>query len=235
MAYQSVFERYETKYLMTGRQREAVLEAMAAYMEPDIYGHTTIRNLYFDTDSYRLARRSLEKPVYKEKLRIRSYREAGAEDEVFIELKKKYGEVVYKRRESLPQAEALEWLAGGAPFPKATQIGKEIDYFFQFYQTLAPRMFLSYERDAFYSADGGGLRITFDENILARREELTLSGEVRGEPLLDGGRTLMEVKTPGAIPLWLAKTLAREGIYRVPFSKYGTAYSRMICKKEAIA
>lgn len=231
MAYQSVFERYETKYIITRWQKAAILEAMFPYMMPDDYGHTTIRNIYFDTDNYRLARRSLEKPLYKEKLRIRSYGKARAQDEVFIELKKKYDDVVYKRREALPQAEMFQWLAKDMPFPKATQIGNEIDYFFQFYQTLKPKVFLSYEREAFYSLDRSDFRITFDENILARRKELSLSGEVWGERLMDREKTLMEIKTSGAIPLWLTKVLAHEKIYKASFSKYGAAYEKIVYKK----
>ena len=133
MAYQAVFKRYEMKYKMTRKQQAAVLEAMLPHMRLDDFGHTTIRNIYFDTDTYRLVRRSIEKPVYKEKLRIRSYRQVSAQDKVFIELKKKYDDVVYKRRESLSQIETLEWLVKGTPFPKATQIGNEFDYFFSFY------------------------------------------------------------------------------------------------------
>lgn len=231
MAYQSVFERYETKYMITRWQRAAILEAMFPHMMPDHYGHTTIRNIYFDTDNYRLARRSLEKPLYKEKLRIRSYGKARAQDEVFIELKKKYDDVVYKRREFLTQAEAFQWLAKETLFPKATQIGNEIDYFFKFYQTLKPKVFLSYEREAFYSIDGSDFRITFDENILARKEELSLSGEVWGEHLMDREKILLEIKTSGAIPLWLTKVLSRENIYKASFSKYGTAYEKIVCKK----
>lgn len=230
MAYQSVFQRYETKYRLTMRQKDAVLDALSSYMKLDGYGHTVIRNLYFDTDSYRLARRSLEKPIYKEKLRARSYKRAQAQDMVFIELKKKYDDVVYKRRESLSQEEASLWMAAGASFPKETQIGNEIDYFFRVYKSLAPKVFLSYEREAFYAFDGSDLRITFDENILARREALSLAESAWGEPLLSRDAALMEVKTSGAMPLWLAKTLAREKIYKTPFSKYGTAYEKMIAQ-----
>ncbi|MBQ2115565.1 MAG: VTC domain-containing protein, partial [Lachnospiraceae bacterium] len=99
MAEQSIFKRYEMKYMMTKKQRRYVLEAMLPYMKLDDYGHTTIRNIYFDTDDFRLVRRSIEKPVYKEKLRIRSYKQVCGDDKVFIELKKKYDGVVYKRRE----------------------------------------------------------------------------------------------------------------------------------------
>lgn len=227
MAYQSVFERYEIKYMITEWQKAVLLEAMFPYMMLDDYGQTTIRNIYFDTDNYRLVRRSLEKPIYKEKLRIRNYGALQAQDEVFIELKKKYNDVVYKRRESLSKANTLEWLAKKTPFPKVTQIGNEINYFLQFYQTLKPKIFLSYEREAFYSLDGSDFRITFDENILARQEELAISGELWGKQLIDKEQTLMEIKTSGAIPLWLTKVLAREKIYKVSFSKYGTAYEKI--------
>lgn len=234
MAYQAVFKRYEMKYLMTKSQKTAILEAMLPYMKLDDFGHTTIRNVYFDTDDYRLVRRSIEKPVYKEKLRIRSYRQVEAQDRVFIELKKKYEDVVYKRRESLSQMETVEWLVRGTSFPKAapsgraTQIGNEIDYFFRFYQNLRPKVFLSYEREAFYALDGGDFRVTFDENILARQEELSLSHSVWGERLLDEDKVLMEIKTSGGIPLWMTHVLAQEKIYKTSFSKYAAAYEKMI-------
>lgn len=232
MAYQAVFKRYEMKYMMTVKQRRAVLEAMLPYMRLDDFGHTTIRNIYFDTDNYRLVRRSIEKPVYKEKLRIRSYKQVQAQDKVFIELKKKYDEIVYKRRETLPYLEMLEWLVKDTPFPLKTQIGDEIDYFFEYYQTLKPKVFLSYEREAFYALDGSDFRVTFDENILARQEDLRLSGDVWGESLIDKDCVLMEIKTSGGIPLWLTRVLTQQRLYKTSFSKYGTAYQRIICGED---
>ena len=89
VSYKNVFRRYELKYLLTPSQKEALLSGMAPYMRLDKYGRTTIRNLYFDNDSYRLIRRSIEKPLYKEKLRIRSYQKANSDSTVFVELKKK--------------------------------------------------------------------------------------------------------------------------------------------------
>ena len=233
MEYQSVFKRYEMKYMMTRQQKKTILEAMLQHMSLDKFGHTTIRNIYFDTDTYRLVCRSLEKPIYKEKLRIRSYKKVSAQDNVYIELKNKYDDIVYKRREALSQMEALEWIVKDTPFPYDTQIGKEIDYFFAYYQTLKPKVFLSYEREAFYAHDGSDFRVTFDENILARQEELSLSKEVWGERLIDEDRVLMEVKTSGGIPLWMVNALSQEKIYKTSFSKYGTAYQRLICRKEA--
>ena len=176
-----------------------------------------------------MVRNSIDKPVYKEKLRIRSYKQVSAQDKVFIELKKKYNDIVYKRRESLSQLETLEWIVRETPFPKATQIGNEIDYFFEHYESLKPKVFLSYEREAFYALDGSDFRVTFDENILARQEELSLSREVWGEPLMDENNVLMEIKTSGGIPLWMTRVLTQEKLYKTSFSKYGTAYEKLIC------
>ena len=227
MPYQSVFRRYELKYLLTRAQKARIVQAIAPYMQLDQYGHSVIRNLYFDTDSYRLIRRSMEKPTYKEKLRLRSYSRATCQSPVFVELKKKYDGVVYKRRLSLPEQEALSWLGGGA-LPQDTQIAREIDYFLRFYGTLHPTLFLSYEREAYYCRDGSDFRITFDENILCRQTELSLETEAYGAPLLDEDAVLMELKCSGGIPLWLVRVLSEEKLYKTSFSKYGTAYQRLI-------
>jgi hypothetical protein len=232
MAYKAVFKRYELKYMMTKKQQKAVLEAMLPYMRLDDFGHTTIRNIYFDTDNYRLVRRSIEKPIYKEKLRIRSYKQAGEHDKVFVELKKKHDDVVYKRRESITLEEAQIWLDEGTLFPTNTQIGKEIDYFFDYYETLAPKVFLSYERDAYYSLDDSDFRVTFDENILAREDELSLACDVWGEKLIDDNMVLMEIKTSGGYPLWMTKVLSQQKIYKISFSKIGTAYESMIMGRD---
>lgn len=228
MAYQTTFERYEMKYLLTAAQKQHLLAAMQQHMALDDYGRTTIRNIYFDTDSFRLIRRSLEKPAYKEKLRIRSYRQAGTDDPVFVELKKKYQSVVYKRRLSLPEGQVMDSFAHGAPLPVCSQIGDEIAYFRAYYRTLQPAVFLSYEREAYFALDGSDLRMTLDENILYRRHDLSLGSPVYGAPLLSDGQTLLEIKTAGGIPLWLCHALTEHGIFQTSYSKYGTAYCRMM-------
>lgn len=228
MAYQSVFKRWELKYLLTREQKKKVLDAMSPYMALDAYGRTTIRNLYYDTETYRLARHSMEKPVYKEKLRIRSYAQATPTSPVFVELKKKYQSVVYKRRLSFPEAEAMTWVAGTQDRETDTQISREISYFLQYYQTLQPTVFLSYDREAYYAKDGSDFRITFDEEILARREALSLEAPVWGTSLLEPDTVLMEIKCSAGVPLWMTQTLSRERIYKTSFSKYGTAYQTMI-------
>ncbi len=231
MAYQTVFKRYELKYLLTLKQKEKALEAMSPYMALDKFGRTTIRNIYYDTDNYRLVRHSIEKPAYKEKLRIRSYSQADPDSTVFVELKKKYKNVVYKRRVSLPEEEAMQWVSGKRHCDMDTQISEEIDYFLDYYETLHPVVFLSYEREAFYSVDGSDFRVTFDDTILCRREELSLESQVYGTPILPEGMVLMEIKCSGGIPLWMTHFLSKEHIYKTSYSKYGTAYTTMIYPK----
>ncbi len=228
MSYTSVFRRYELKYLLTPGQLEAVRRGIEPYMQLDSYGRTTIRNVYYDTDNFRLIRRSVEKPAYKEKLRLRSYRQATADSAVFVELKKKFEGVVYKRRIALAESLATDWLCDRIICPENTQISREIDYFKHFYGGLSPAMFLSYEREAFYEREGGDFRITFDDNILCRRTDISLCSEVSGQSILPPDRVLMEIKCPGAIPLWMVEILSREKIYKTSFSKYGTAYQRTV-------
>lgn len=228
VAYQTVFKRYELKYMLTAAQKQRVLEAMAPYMALDQYGRTTIRNIYFDTDHYRLIRRSIEKPAYKEKLRVRSYGLATPDSRVFVELKKKYKSVVYKRRLSLAEQDAMDWLCGHQPCVQDTQISREIDYVLQYYETLHPALFLSYEREAYYSQGGDDFRVTFDDTVLCRQEDISLCSETGGTPLLPDGMVLMEIKCSGGIPLWMTRVLSAERIYKTSFSKYGTAYQTII-------
>ena len=197
-------------------------------MSIDQYGRTTIRNLYYDTDTYLLIRRSIEKPVYKEKLRVRSYATANAESTVFVELKKKYKRVVYKRRIAMPERHAMAWLADEQPCPKNTQISREIDYFKSYYKNLKPTVYLSYDREAYYAHDGSDFRVTFDDRVMVRTEDLSLRSEPYGTSLLEEGTVLMEIKCSGGIPLWMVRVLSAERIYKTPFSKYGIAYQTMI-------
>lgn len=231
MAYQNTFKRYELKYLLSEEQKTLLMDAMSQHMAMDQYGRTIIRNLYFDTESYRLIRHSMEHPVYKEKLRIRSYALAAPDGQVFVELKKKYDHIVYKRRLTMPQDDALSWLSGNKQLAPPCQIGQEIDYFRRYYGDLHPTVFLSYAREAWYSLDGSDFRVTFDDDILCRQDGLSLSNTPGGTSLLPAGKTLMEIKTSGGIPLWMTHLLTENHIYKTSFSKYGTAYEKLIYPK----
>ena len=228
MAYQTVFKRYELKYMLTSEQKSMLLRVIDPYMALDKYGRTTIRNIYFDTPDYRLIRNSIERPVYKEKLRIRSYGKAQPNSTVFVELKKKYKHIVYKRRLPMLERDAMEWLADCNAKGSDTQISAEIEYFMRYYQNLHPQVFLSYEREAFYCKDTGDFRITFDDNILFRTHDISLCSDAYGTPLLSEGKILMELKCSGGLPLWMTSFLSEEGLYKTSFSKYGTAYRNYI-------
>lgn len=227
-AYQAVFKRKEVKYLLTEAQLAALRPALEAHMEPDAFAHSSIYNLYYDTPDDRLIRRSLEKPAYKEKLRLRSYGVPDEETQVFPEIKKKVRGIVYKRRVSMPYGDALRYLSrrqsGGDG-----QIFRELSWLLAAYGGLAPRIFLSYERDSWRGREDAPLRLTLDREILWRTEALDLRCGAWGEPLLAPGQVLMEVKISNAAPLWLAETLSENGIFPISFSKCGRAFESL-CK-----
>ncbi len=228
MNYQTVFKRYELKYMITSEQKEKILQTISPYMSLDKYGKTTIRNLYFDTSNYRLIRRSIDKPVYKEKLRIRSYSKAEPDSIVFVELKKKYNSVVYKRRLPMTEQYAIQSLCERKIIDVDSQVAREIEYFVNFYGELHPTVFLSYDREAYYANDASDFRVTFDENILCRQTDLSLGSEVYGEPVLPSNIVIMEIKCSGGIPLWMTSVLSKSHIFKTHFSKYGTAYKQLV-------
>lgn len=223
MANQTIFKRYEIKYMLDANQLSMLKNEMKNYMIADEHGKSTICSLYFDTPQYLLIRRSMDHPMYKEKLRLRSYGVADKDTTVFVELKKKYDSVVYKRRVAMTEAEACDYLLSRRQVMD-TQITREIDYCMDMYKEIAPAMLLSYEREAYYAKDDHEFRVTFDQNILWRDYDLNLCSGIYGNPILKENQTLMEVKTAGAIPMWMVRFLRDNGIYKTSFSKYGTAY-----------
>lgn len=224
MAIQTVFERTEKKYRITLAQKNELLKKINETLCPDKFGKSTVCSLYFDTDDFRLIRNSIDKPMYKEKLRLRSYSTPKPDSLVFLELKKKYKGVVYKRRETLKYADVQNYFNTGQK-PCNTQIMKEIDRSIAYYGGLKPKMFIGYDRTAFYGKDDKNLRITFDQNLRFRSDDLKLESGSYGEPIIDRSLCIMEIKALNSMPLWLAKALSELKIYPSSFSKYGTAYA----------
>ena len=224
---QQVFKRIEKKYMLTRPQREALLQAFQGHMQRDAFGRHTICNLYLDTDDYALTRRSIEKPLYKEKLRLRAYGVPGPEDTVFLELKKKYKGVVYKRRMELNCRQAMDYLLRGKRPDLGSQIAHELDYALRLYAP-RPQVYLCYDREAYFCPDNPDLRITLDENIRFRTQQVDLMRGAWGTPTLPDGTTLMEIKIPGAMPLWLADALDAQRIFPCSYSKVGTVYEQFI-------
>lgn len=217
-----VFKRYELKYLLTDEKYRAVRNVIGGCLSPDVFGKTTIQSLYYDTPDDRLVRSSIEKPVFKEKLRLRAYGLSDDEKNIYVEMKRKYEDVVYKRRLACTEREAEAVISGG--FSKS-QIGRELDYFLGFYGTLSPKMLIIYDREAFFDP-GSDLRVTFDRNVRYRKGDLNLHTSLDGEKLLPEGTVLMEIKSGTAFPLWLCDMLCKEKIQKQSFSKYGAAYER---------
>ncbi len=232
MSVQTIFKRYELKYKLTIQQYLDLYECMREHMKLDSYGRHKISNIYFDTDDYRIIRLSLEKPQYKEKLRLRIYGEPNDEKPAFIELKKKFKGVVYKRRISSSQKDAISYLFDGKHTNEPSQIHKEIDYFIDSYHDLLqPKVYLSYEREAFYSEEDDNFRMTFDFNIKMRDTEVSLFDDSHDVKVLEDDYVLLEVKTVQGLPFWLIDFFNRNEVYKTSFSKYGTAYNVFLLPK----
>lgn len=249
------FKRYEIKYHIPADILPDFRKQMEEHMTPDEYGKTTILNLYYDTAEHDLISRSMEKPKYKEKLRLRSYGVPTPDSRVFVELKKKYAGVVYKRRSSMSLRQAQSFLDAGTYPGDPSQINREISYFVQFYRP-KPAMVLCYDREAFLekntekgsekdlqrdkgqlpesskngpetgSEKGSDLRMTLDSRIRCREQDLNLEAGDDGL-VLEPDTVLLEIKAAGAMPLWLTHLLSQYHIYPSSFSKYGFAYSQL--------
>ena len=228
MGTKLTFNRLEKKFILTEEQYLRIKAEIDKRFDPDEYGETKICNLYYDTPDYLLITRSIEKPIYKEKLRLRTYGIPTDSSPGFAEVKKKYNGVVFKRRIVMPLPQAISFLADETDIDSPTQISAEIKYFLRFYKNLAPRIYISYDRSAFFCKDDKDFRITFDKNLTWRCYDLDLTKGSYGESLLENGQVLMEVKVPSALPMWLVDILSEEKIYTRSFSKVGTAFLKMI-------
>lgn len=224
------FKRYEKKYLLSAARYEALWARMREHLVPDRFFESTVCSIYYDSADFALIRHSLERPVYKEKLRLRSYGVPGPDDPVFVELKRKFRGVVYKRRAQMSAAEAERYLAGQGRPPEDGQILREIDFFLQTHE-LEPRAFIACDRAAWVDRELPELRITFDRELRWRDTELSLTRGSHGMPLLPEGEVLMEIKIPEAAPLWLAHLLSELAVFPTGFSKYGTCYRQELLDK----
>lgn len=226
-----VMKRYELKYILKKEQIEYLVDKLKGHMEVDKYGMTSIASLYYDTPSSRLIRTSIEKPLFKEKVRLRSYGLAKPGKPVYLELKRKAYGIVYKRRVSTTIEDVNKFFNREANIFADGQIAKEITYFRDYYETLIPSCLIIYDRVAYYEPDGD-LRLTIDYNPRYRLDNLNLNTSMEGISLLDKDSAILEIKVQNAFPLWLSKILDEGKIYKSSFSKYGEAYKQSIINKE---
>ena len=237
------FKRYEKKYLLNQSQYDELIKRISEYMDADEHckngNNYSIYNIYYDTFDNQVIRHSINKPYYKEKLRLRSYKTpVSKEDKVFLEIKKKINGVVNKRRVVLTLGEVQDFLNKGIRTEKddymSNQVLNEIEYYLD-NNKITPKVYISYSRKAFFCKSDKNFRLTFDSKITTRRDYLFLESGSFGEDLLETGQYLMEVKILGAIPLWLVSILSELEIYSTKFSKYGNEYMRYCSRKNNIS
>ena len=237
----TTFVRKEKKYLITSKQRDTLLKLLPKYMVFDKFCQNgnmyTVNNVYFDTPTFNVIRNSISKPAYKSKLRMRSYvTEAQDDDVAFLEMKKKITGVVNKRRIVAKLKDIEEYIETGKRpavlSPHQIQVFNEIDYVL-LKEEVTPAVYLTYKRIALFAREDSSIRVTIDEDILARTENVSLREKRYGTPLLPEGHYLMEIKVAGAFPLWLAHILTELNIHPTSFSKYGKFYINQV--KERIS
>ena len=224
----SIFQRKEIKYLFSRQQYEALLQQIRPLLVEEKFHKYTICNIYYDTEQFDLFRKSCEKPAYKEKLRLRSYGTPATNDTVFLEIKKKYKGIVYKRRIDLPLENVYDFINyKSLRFPTDNINQREIMFFLERYNLL-PQVYLSYDREAYLWKDNPDFRLTFDTNIKYRLDDVSLEYGNYGEPILDDDAVLMEVKCLNALPIPFVNVLSELGIYSRSFSKIGTVFNKVI-------
>lgn len=236
----STFCRKEMKFLITEEQMHVLLKETAAYFDYDAFcpngSWYLIRNIYMDTEQNQLIHLSTMGPTYKEKVRIRKYGTYDDQkDSYYLEMKKKAEGIVFKRRVHFTKEDLDTFLKnkqvlnGYNAFSQ--QVMKEFIYLFEQYE-IAPKLFLSYERLALKGKEEPTLRMTFDRNILTRRDNFEFD-KAGGDALLKPHQIIMEIKFENAMPLWLAHLLASHQIYKTSFSKYGHEYQKYVMKKRS--
>lgn len=221
--YNDIFQRIEEKYLITEEKKTKLLNKISSHIECDDYFKSSIHNIYFDTDNNDLIINSLEKPIFKDKFRIRSYKIPKEDDEVFLEMKTKYKGVVGKRRIKLKLKDFYKYI--NKEIKPKEQILKEIMYYYNYYD-LKPAIYIAYDRESYKGKENKNLRITFDSNLRSRREKLKFVENVSMDNYFDKNIYIMEIKTVGSLPLWLVKTLSELEIMPTSFSKYGKIYEK---------
>lgn len=236
-----VFNRFEKKYIITDDVYHKIKSRLEEYMEADSHSKKgefySICNVYYDTLQNDIIRRSIEKPLYKEKLRLRSYGTVTDTDKVYFELKKKFQGHVNKRRTVIYLKDAYEYVATKKkpevkPFMNGQVVNEIYDILHRY--ELKPTLFLSYDRNAMFDKEDQRFRVTFDCNIRTRRYDVGLEYGIYGDMLLPEEHWIMEVKMPNAAPLWLAKLLSELQVYPSSYSKYGNEYQKYIMNKKRI-
>ena len=222
------FKRVEEKYLITEDEKNKLLKTIQKYMTLDPYciNQTPykIQNIYYDTINNDLISNSINKPIYKQKIRVRKY---DNDNTYYLEIKKKSDGIVGKRRIALTLEEIDCFINIGIKpkrdsFIDNSVIG-EIAYLLS-HMKIEPKVYISYERLGYFDINNKEFRITFDNKIYSKRNDLSFDNDDYELDLLKSNLYIMEIKSVANFPLWLVKELSRLKIYPKSFSKYGEEY-----------
>ena len=222
--YENIFKRVEQKYVLTEQEYKLLFKKINKHLKKYKYFKSTICNIYFDTINNDLIINSLEKPIFKEKIRLRSYQVPSINDDVFLEIKEKYKGIVGKRRIKIKLKDFYTYLETNN-YDKDNQIMNEINYYFKYYD-LKPAIYIAYDRLSYCDVDDNSLRITIDSNLRSRNSDLNLELGDAGKCYFKDKNYIMEIKTLGSMPLWLVRSLSELKIYPTSFSKYGSIYQK---------
>ena len=235
--------RVEEKYLITKQDKTALMKAVSKRLNHDEYYKEEILSLYLDTDNFDLAIKTIDRPNFREKVRVRSYNVPTKSKEVFFEVKTKLkigkDKIGNKRRLVIPLKDFYAYIDKGQDLVKIAekasngdaqqmQVARELDYLIRYFK-LKPKLIIVSDRTAFRGKDDHGFRLTFDENLRFRLNKLKLEKGGEGEKYFPNTSDpkhsiIMEVKTMHAMPPWFVDELSRLHIYPVRFSKYGKIY-----------
>ena len=224
---ETIFKRHELKYILTPPQKAQIMAHITAQVPPDIHGEYLVQSLYFDTPDWAIIRHSIDSPVFKEKLRLRCYNVPGQDATMYLELKKKLKDTVYKRRISFLAQVLKDNTPRAIAAGDTSQIGRELDHYLHI-NPVAEKAHVSCHRQAF--GHDQDLRITLDTNIRFRTHQLDYQHPGEGLLVLPDDLCVMEVKTRGGMPLWLSHAFSQYKLFPRPFSKYGAGYKKYILK-----
>ncbi|MBP3869709.1 MAG: polyphosphate polymerase domain-containing protein [Faecalicoccus sp.] len=217
------FERVEDKYELSESQYQLFLKAIQDHVHPDIYYKYTVHSIYFDNDHYQLAVNSLQKPEYKCKVRLRTYEQPNKDSKCFLELKKKYNDIVYKTRFYMDVNSAYRYLYENVIPEDSNNIMRELNYVFHYYD-LHNFCYVQYDRECYAANEDADVRITFDTNIRYRLDDISLSTKGSEIDLIPEDTHMLEIKCKDRYPLWLVEILSKMKLYKKSFSKCGSIY-----------
>jgi len=226
----SDIDRYEIKYLISDELAAQIREHIAPYTEVDPYAaerpeqQYTVRSIYFDTSRFDFYYDKIDGLKIRKKLRLRVYNEFGEDVSAFLEIKRRYGNVVVKERARLPLQDVKSLLVSRSAPELVGDNGKRVLGKFLYNvakRDLRPTALITYEREAFVGLMDDRVRVTLDENVRSYMfpglSQLFDDDDLRS---FTDGRIILEMKFDGYMPKWFRGVIAALGLRAQSVSKY---------------